>query len=263
MRNFVLALLLAVAPLTVLGASTAIDFIDPTSATEMSCLKGQGINVAPRIFHDGGGGLCDATGGQNIKNAVAAGVGVMPYIFPNPQTILHGGNNATVQVYMGVYCGAAAGASANNHVYFLDIELDSNNPWPDCQTSSDYILEMIAALWQFSDIAGVYTSVYEWKTVTCQSTADDDVTNSFNARLAALAKSMPAVGVTGDLADMAKHATPVAAAKSMLLWYAHYDNQPNFNDFVPFGPFKGAFMKQYADNANVCGIPCDKSWSPL
>ena len=33
---------------------------------------------------------------------------------------------------------------------------------PDCQTSSDYILEMIAALWRNADIAGIYTSEYEW-----------------------------------------------------------------------------------------------------
>ncbi len=38
------------------------------------------------------------------------------------------------------------------------VQVDPYNPWPACQTSSDYILEMIAALWQFSDYAGIYTS---------------------------------------------------------------------------------------------------------
>lgn len=43
----------------------------------------------------------------------------------------------------------------------------------------------------------------------------------------------------------------------ILLWYANWDGQPNFNDFVPFGPFKGPFAKQYNDGGNVCGLPCD------
>ena len=77
---------------------------------------------------DGNGGQCDGTGGANLKLGTSLGLGVMPYIFPNPQTILNGGKNATIQVLEGVYCGALNGAKAGQ-VFWLDIEVDPSNPW--------------------------------------------------------------------------------------------------------------------------------------
>lgn len=231
------------------GTQLGIDFIDAASTASMQCLHSNNMFMSTRIFMDGGGGQCDGTGGNNLALALEVGVPVVPYIFPNPQTILNGGHNATVQVDMAVYCGAL------NHVppttvYWLDIEVDPcvggaqcvvgwgpgrggvagglraglscpdvphplprYNPWPDCSTSSDYILEMIATLWGFSDIAGVYTSAYEWQQVTCNE-------DEFNARLRALALSMPAVGVPDDdLSLRIRNAsTLVAGAKSTALW---------------------------------------------
>lgn len=76
---------------------------------------------------------------------------------------------------------------------------------------------------------------------------------------------MPSVGHANDehTQRMIKSATPVAGAKSILLWYANWDGAPNFNDFTPFGPFKNAFAKQYNDGGNVCGISVDLDWSPF
>jgi hypothetical protein len=209
-------------------AGLGMDFIDPVSAGTIACIKGQGMFIAPRIFEDGSGGVCDPNGGNAIKLASQAGnMGIMPYMFPNPQTILHGGHNATVQAYMAVYCGAAAGMKAGG-AYWLDIEVDPYNPWPDCQTSSDYILELIAAMWQFSDVCGVYSSVYEWQRVTCQ--VDEESTKDFAAKLAARAASIPEVG---DLDDdhyirVKNSSTLIAGSKSLALWYVL-----SLHEFVP------------------------------
>ena len=111
-----------------LAASTSatqlgIDFIDAASTAAMQCLKANNHFISTRIFEDGGGGQCDRTGGNNLALAVSMGVPIMPYIFPNPQTILHGGHNASVQVEMGIYCGALNKVPAKT-VYWLDIEVD-------------------------------------------------------------------------------------------------------------------------------------------
>lgn len=44
------------------------------------------------------------------------------------------------------------------------------------------------------------------------------------------------------------------------LWYAHYDNEPNFKDFGDFGGWKKPYMKQYQGNANLCGAGIDKNY---
>ena len=58
------------------------------------------------------------------------------------------------------------------------------------------------------------------------------------------------------------HATTIGGI-TVLLWYAHYDNNPSFSDFYPFGPFTSAFAKQYNDNCNTCGLNSDCDWSPI
>lgn len=42
------------------------------------------------------------------------------------------------------------------------------------------------------------------------------------------------------------------------LWYAHYDNDPSFSDFKPFGGWTKPSIKQYAGDASVCGADIDK-----
>lgn len=37
------------------------------------------------------------------------------------------------------------------------------------------------------------------------------------------------------------------------LWYAHYDGQPSFDDFSPFGGWTSPHAKQYAGTTTVCG----------
>lgn len=49
-------------------------------------------------------------------------------------------------------------------------------------------------------------------------------------------------------------------AGEALLWYAHYDNKPNFSDFKAFGGWTKPYMKQYAQNIKVCTANTDLNW---
>eukprot|EP01089_Gocevia_fonbrunei_P023331 TRINITY_DN979_c0_g1_i1.p1 TRINITY_DN979_c0_g1~~TRINITY_DN979_c0_g1_i1.p1 ORF type:complete len:212 (+),score=54.18 TRINITY_DN979_c0_g1_i1:378-1013(+) len=44
------------------------------------------------------------------------------------------------------------------------------------------------------------------------------------------------------------------------LWYAHYDNAPNFHDFTHFGGWTKPYMKQYNGNLNDCGTGIDVNY---
>jgi hypothetical protein len=99
--------------------------------------------------------------------------------------MMSGAKSPEVQVQEALWCATAAGFP-HGGIYWLDIELDPYNPWPDCQTSSDYILEMIGELFKYGPTVGIYTSAYEWNRVTCQ-TVESEIgrarTENFTARL--------------------------------------------------------------------------------
>jgi len=268
-------------------AAFGIDFIDPASVSQMQCLLNNGMFYSTRVYHDGEGGGCDGIGGQNIEAGYAAGYnaggGVLPYIFPNAPTMVSGANTPEGEVQAALWCTTAAGFP-HGGIYWLDIEQDPYNPWPDCATSSSYILRMIAELYNYGPIVGIYTSVYEWQAVTCQ-TEDTALGRShianFTSRLYEIARetqpareaNMKKHGPAQDVISMriatnetfrSLHATPIGDSNlTVLLWYAHYDNNPSFSDFTPFGPFKSAFAKQYSDNCNTCGLSSDCDWSPI
>jgi len=162
---------------------------------------------------------------------------------------------------------------------------------------------MIAAVWKFDPVVTIYTSQYEWQSVTCQTDPESPHTKKFMSRLHEIADEVQSKNYTSAM--LASHLRGVAESKGLtktsqwkrpisveealeqrsdekptrksplnipdskshkfgklgknmiLLWYADWDGQQNFNDFSPFGPFKEPFDKQYNDGGNVCGIPCD------
>ena len=46
------------------------------------------------------------------------------------------------------------------------------------------------------------------------------------------------------------------------LWYAHYDDNPSFSDFVAFGGWTKPNIKQYNGSSTVCGVGVDLDWYP-
>lgn len=46
------------------------------------------------------------------------------------------------------------------------------------------------------------------------------------------------------------------------LWYAHYDNNPTFADFAPFGGWTKPSIKQYKGSTAICGATVDFNYYP-
>jgi GH25 family lysozyme M1 (1,4-beta-N-acetylmuramidase) len=44
------------------------------------------------------------------------------------------------------------------------------------------------------------------------------------------------------------------------LWYAHYDGNPSFSDFSPFGGWNSPAIKQYQGTTSICGTSIDKDY---
>lgn len=58
---------------------------------------------------------------------------------------------------------------------------------------------------------------------------------------------------TSIMADTADFGAPA-------LWYAHYDNDPSFGDFEPFGGWSKPSIKQFQGDATVCGASVDRNF---
>ena len=43
------------------------------------------------------------------------------------------------------------------------------------------------------------------------------------------------------------------------LWYAHYNGDPSFSDFSPFGGWTKPSIKQYNGDVSVCGADVDQN----
>ena len=46
------------------------------------------------------------------------------------------------------------------------------------------------------------------------------------------------------------------------IWYAHYDNNPSFSDFSPFGGWTTPAIKQYAGDVSKCSCGIDENYYP-
>jgi GH25 family lysozyme M1 (1,4-beta-N-acetylmuramidase) len=58
--------------------------------------------------------------------------------------------------------------------------------------------------------------------------------------------------------------SPITGGSTQLskypLWYPHYDNNPSFSDFVPFGGWSKPAIKQYAGTTSFCGASVDLNY---
>ena len=50
--------------------------------------------------------------------------------------------------------------------------------------------------------------------------------------------------------------------RGLPLWYPHYDGNPSFSDFKPFGGWTSPLMKQYLGNEESCGVGVDYNYFP-
>jgi hypothetical protein len=146
-------------------------------------------------------------------------------------------NMSSVDVYLFPCAGQDGPSQVTGLISFLQgskygsIWLDiETNPSSGCGWSSDlssncnYIQGMIQQGKTSGKKIGVYASEYMWTSI---------------------AGSSCTVGSTAGAP----------------LWYADYDNEPNFDDFKPFGGWTTPTMKQY-QTGTTCGIGVDYNWMP-
>jgi len=136
------------------------------------------------------------------------------------------GKNATTQVNELV---AAIPKNLYDTVW-IDVE---TNPSPGCSWSDfdsasncKFIIETVRALQDKKVSVGIYASRYMWSTI------------------------------------LGSFTTCAEASTGVPLWYAHYDNVPNFSDYQPFGGWKTPDIKQYLGTTSFCGASVDRSWHP-
>jgi hypothetical protein len=225
MRTALLAALPA-ATLAVLG----VDISQPISESAAKCMVQNGRTFAVvRAWCSYGG--ADSNAPASIANFWAGGMShVDAYMFPCPS------KDAATQVADLV--SFLDGHGTKYGQIWLDIE---TNPSPGCGWAStvdmvtggyndtaaasncDYIGSLVAAIKGKGKVPGTYASEYMW----------------------------------GQVAG-----SGCTSASDTTLWYAHYDGNPSFSDFVPFGGWSKPNVKQYSGTGSICGVGIDSNYYP-
>ncbi|KAI8337269.1 glycoside hydrolase superfamily [Chlamydoabsidia padenii] len=211
--------------MAVVQAGKGIDVSALTSTASFSCLKNQGYSRAilrayMEAWGNNPGGKVDPNLIQNYKNAKAAGIPVVD-LYMFPCTGRSTCKSPATQVSEFITV-----MNANKMLIgtiWLDVEVDSQaNNWPS-PTSNKQTLTAFKNAWNGSGLNwGVYSSLSQWSSIT---------------------------GGSSWVLDASKP-----------LWYAHYDNTANFNDFRAFGGWSSPKMKQYAGDVSVCSAGVDVNY---
>ncbi|KAI9265239.1 glycoside hydrolase superfamily [Phascolomyces articulosus] len=229
MKNFLFLAILAWVSVLFHGqqayAATGVDFSALTSTSSLSCVKNYGYDHAVircyiEAWGQNPGGKVDSNCYQNYLNAKAAGfTSIDIYWFPctgrstckSPATQLN-----EIVSYVG----------ANKMIVgrlWLDVEIDpSANNWPSTTSARTTLQQFKTALDNSGWKWGVYSSKYQWETIT---------------------------GSTTWVLD-----------SSVPLWYAGWDFALNFNNFSPFGGWSKPTVKQYAGDQSFCSAGFDKNY---
>mmetsp|Transcript_61684 Transcript_61684/g.75633 ORF Transcript_61684/g.75633 Transcript_61684/m.75633 type:complete len:224 (-) Transcript_61684:18-689(-) len=195
---------------------------------DFTCLKQSIEFIITRAWHSYG--AFDSTSITNLKNAQNAGFGLNStdvYFFPCTTT---GRPTATEQ--MTYMINNLTNAGAQYGMIWLDIE---GNPKSTCSwsqysdtTNCNFIQELTNTAVKMGKKVGIYSSKGEWESIVFSSV-----------------KACPEVGIYP-------------------LWYAHYDKQPNFDDWSveEFGGWTQPTIKQYTDDQRYCNTAFDGDYRP-
>ncbi|ORZ25153.1 glycoside hydrolase superfamily [Absidia repens] len=196
-----------------------------TSKAAFSCLRKQGYrHVVLRAYMEAWGnhpgGKVDTHFVQNYRNAKAAGLSVDMYMFPC--TGRSSCKSPATQVAETIQV-------MNKHrmqigTIWFDVEVDRQaRNWPSISSNRRTLVAFRNA-WNRSRLNwGIYTSRSQWSAITGRSAS--------------------------WVLDASKP-----------LWYAHYNNAPNFRDFTAFGGWKKPKVKQYAGDRSICGARVDLNY---
>lgn len=214
-----LATLLSALPTS--SAHLGFDVSQALSSSDAACMRSKGFRRAMTRATLCSSGTLDARLHANLR-ALHDGhfddVGV--YLFP----CITGDHCPSLEEQVAVVVKAlvAANASTTTTTLWLDIEAGSTCPWHAAASDNERALrELVTAARRHFHRVGVYSSMHNWLSIFKRSSFSFD------------------------------------ALKDLPLWYAHYDNEPHFSDFVAFGGWTKPAMKQFADSGNECAVRFD------
>ncbi|CAI2354441.1 unnamed protein product [Caenorhabditis sp. 36 PRJEB53466] len=200
-----------------------VDVAFHTFLSDMDCLRDQGYKtVFVRAFNPIGNGYFDREALNTINNAYDAGIGSEVYITPNINSSRSGADQVSL-VYQNLY---------NNGVNVKSIWIQVTSPsnWKGTLVERiEFIQEMVQRVQDLGLTAGIYTSFYDWL----------EITGGWNT-----------------------------LSSDVLLWYWHVlgvgargETEPILDDFRPFGPWRSAAVKQFAQVEKVSSVSSTGIWS--
>jgi GH25 family lysozyme M1 (1,4-beta-N-acetylmuramidase) len=116
----------------------------------------------------------------------------------------------------------AVDALKGSHYDMFWFDIEGPQYWRSQSFNREFMAELLSTAHGLGQKIGIYTSASQW------------------------------IPIMGDW----------TGGKHYPLWYAHYDDNPSFSDFRPFGGWSKPDMKQYVGDATVCGADIDKDWHP-
>uniref|UniRef100_A0A1I8B557 Glycosyl hydrolase family 25 n=1 Tax=Meloidogyne hapla TaxID=6305 RepID=A0A1I8B557_MELHA len=222
-----------------------IDLSELTTFDQFKCLK-EFLSAKFVIIRAGRSvGLVDSNLIKNIKNARDAGIDDIDiYIYPCVKPKLNQKKMSTCGDARETITSVLNDLNCNNATFgrvWLDIEGETGKNtenqtyhwYEDEEKNIEFIDEMINTLIENNQLYGIYSSKHYWTKIT---------------------------------GNIQKYSSNIP------LWYSHYDNLNNFDDYLnsnkySFGGWKKPFMKQYTDEKSekqkICNVSVDYNWRPF
>jgi len=203
-------------------ATLGVDVSSPVGPSAWTCLKNNGYVFGIIRCYESGGSV-DPNCPHTIYNAWDGGAAhVDIYMFPDPSKGNPEGQVTTLLNYLAGYNIHNRGTPPGSYG-MLWFDIEGTQYWQSSQSENQAFFNGLVSAGRSAGISmGVYTSKSQWE---------------------------PIMGNW-------------AGGSSLPLWYAHYDNNPSFSDFSPFGGWSRPSIKQYLGTSSVCGAGVDKNWYP-
>ncbi|KAF1751006.1 hypothetical protein GCK72_017558 [Caenorhabditis remanei] len=194
----------------------SVDIAYHTTMSDMECLRAKGYrSVFVRALNPIGNTYFDIEVLNTINNAYNAGLGSEVYITPNINSSRSGAEQINI-VYQNLRDNGI-----NVRSIWIQVSSPSNWNAPISQRIQ-FIQDMIGQAKNLGLSVGIYTSFYDWL----------EITGGWNT-----------------------------FSSDVFLWYWHVlgvgadgETIPTLEDFRPFGPWKQATVKQFAQVEKVCGM---------
>lgn len=232
--QFILLFILAITFIPHVSSTKGVDLSQPCSSSGFSCMKNSGYSFAVvRVYQSNG--KVDPNGAATISSAWSGGMShVDGYIFPcfscgDPAGQMDAAINGLASAklshiprMLGTNETVAVKQEELGASYgMLWLDIEGTQYWSSNQQSNVNFIQAMADEGAKRGISiGVYTSNSQWSPITGNSK------------------------ILGNLP----------------LWYAHYDNNPSYSDFVPFGGWSKPAIKQYEGTQSLCGCGVDYNY---